>query len=119
MFLQFQQIPLHQALLFGTGGAHLLPVPGADGVYRDHACRASRASGRFGGVKVSFGAILAGATGMATTFLKFTSAARTTYTIDQFSPRRTSGAFVGTIGGARGSRGSRTTGTTAWTIACI
>jgi hypothetical protein len=81
-----------------------------------HACRASRTSGRFGGVKESFGTILAGATGMATTFLKFTSAARTTYAIDQFSSGRTSGAFVGTIGRARGTRGSRTT---AWTIACI
>ena len=75
-----------------------------------HACRASSARGRFGGVKESFRTILARATGMATNFLKFTSAARTTNTIDHFSPGRTRGAFVGIMCRARGARGSRATG---------
>ena len=75
-----------------------------------HARGASGARGRLGGVKESSQTLFAGATGMVTNFLKFTSATRITHTIDQFSPGRTSGAFVGTIGGAQGTRGSRATG---------
>ena len=75
-----------------------------------HARGASGARGRLGGVKESSQTMFAGATGMATNFLKFTSAARTTNTIDQFGPGRTIGAFVGIVCRARGTRGSRATG---------
>ena len=75
-----------------------------------HARGASGASGRLGGVKESNQTIFARGTGMTTRFLKFTSATRITHTIDQFGPGRTSGTFVGIIGGARGARCSGTTG---------
>jgi hypothetical protein len=82
-----------------------------------HARGASGASGRLGGVKESNQTIFASSTGMTTHFLKFTSATRITHTIDQFGPSRTSGTFVGIIGGTRGARCSGTTG--GWTIALI
>ena len=75
-----------------------------------HACRASSARGRLGGVKESSQTMLARATGMTTNFLKFTSATRITHTIDQFGPGRTSGTFVGIVCGARGACCSSTTG---------
>ena len=75
-----------------------------------HARRAGGARGRLGGVKESSQTLFAGATGMTTNFLKFTSATRITHTIDQFGPGRTSGTFVGIICGARGARCSGTAG---------
>ena len=75
-----------------------------------HARRACGARGRLGGVKESSQTMFAGATGMTTNFLKFTSATRITHTIDQFGPGRTSGTVVGIICGARGARCSSTTG---------
>lgn len=75
-----------------------------------HARRAGGARGRLGGVKESSQTLFAGATGMTTNFLKFTSATRITHTIDQFGPGRTSGTVVGIICGARGARCSGTTG---------